>query len=880
MSANKKNQFVTKITEKISENPDLSDTINLIIEILLVVFGVHILSCIHIFTGKYTYPGWIFKNEYQDFSYVKLYIISVYYLIQTMTTVGYGDVSSDSFIEINFRIILLAVGIICYSWIISNISNGINKQSYSSMNFSNDLFLLEKIRREHRELPFKVYSDIKNYLEYKHFHQNIYDKNLLINSLPYSLKNKLIFSMFTIEINNLKFFKGISNTNFLSEILYNFSSVICKKNEIVLNENEIIEQIFFVREGRLSLELPIDMECQEKSIHGYLSEHFMNYAFNFEKIDNFQLSESKITNHSISSLLEDKREIPLYHFKGEKLNKNSENSQIIYLKIYDIHKNEDYGGIYIFYGKRSPFEVKVKTKRAKIYTIKREEYSTICDNYKNIIKRIHKKEKKTLENIKNILIKTIDRFKDLNGIKKKEQQQNIINKAKKELKKDKLTENLLNSKLGINQINEIDEEINKTIKEFNNQANLFKSITLRKKRTNNGLKNNNQNQNNNSLNNLKRNRSSFNVQNLSNNKSTKLIKGFKTNYIDQLNNFKRNKSSFNVLNLINNNNTNLLKSFKTNNIGQLKINPFGKSYTKLKNKPLYKKNLNKTNESNKQNDIKNKSDTISDISISSIESVETVKINRNSTDNSDWPITLNELNISFQNKIKDKIQNNKLLNEKYNIFQVEHIHIEINNTKNSPYNNEKENNNIHKEILEEKNIKSDVNKKYKRSVTQKLKKNNNKNNEQKTTNIKAKIRKQNKSLMNLKNKSTKNSTLSPIYSSIYKMDDINSPTYSGKNKSKIKSMTGKYLQTNNTLEFSSKNNLPTFKNETILSTSADSFDIKRSYKNLNEITNGEYIKDKKFQSKTIEFIKDYKIKKQTMKKIKTKLTRYTKNNEK
>ena len=100
--------------------------------------------------------------------------------------------------------------------LISNISNGINKQSYASMNFSNDCTILENIRIDHAELPFKLYSEIKHYLEYKHFHQNIYDKNLLINNLPYSLKNNLIFSMFNLEIQRFNYFKGISNTNFIS----------------------------------------------------------------------------------------------------------------------------------------------------------------------------------------------------------------------------------------------------------------------------------------------------------------------------------------------------------------------------------------------------------------------------------------------------------------------------------------------------------------------------------------------------------------------------------------------------------------------------------------------------------------------------------------
>ena len=391
MPANKKNQFITRLTEEASDNPSLNEKKDLIIELLLVLFGLHILSCIHIFIGRYAYPGWIFANELQNFSLLNIYMISVYYLIQTMTTVGYGDISSDSFIEIIFRIILLAVGIICYSWLISNISNSINKQSYASMNFSNDLIILENIRREHTDLPFNIYRDIKNYLEHKHFRRNIYDKNLLINSLAYSLKNNLLFSMYKSEIERFSFFKGISNTNFISELLYNFSSAICKKNEIIMNENEIIEEIVFVKEGRLSLELPIDMEKPEISTEEYLSQRFMNFAFNCDSDNKFNIDELNISKLSISSLLEERRESNLFQIKNEKLKKaEKEEHKILYLRIFDIHKDEDYGEIYMFYGKRSPFKVKVKSKRAKLYTIKRDNFFSIIDTFKNTFK-INKK---------------------------------------------------------------------------------------------------------------------------------------------------------------------------------------------------------------------------------------------------------------------------------------------------------------------------------------------------------------------------------------------------------------------------------------------------------------------------------------------------------
>ena len=325
ISTRKKNQFVTQIEEKCSDYEILDDFLDIFNKISFIIIGLHIMSCIHIFIGRHVYPGWIFKNNFENCSFLNLYMISLYYLTTTMTTVGYGEIQSDSFIEIIFRIILLAVGIICYSWLISSISNGINKQSYASINYSNECVLLENIRRDHRELPYKVYLEIKKHIEYKHFCQKIFDKDLLINSLPYTLKNNLIFSMYKSPIEHFHFFKGISNTNFLVETLSYFTPITGKKNDILLKENSIIEEMYFVQEGRLALEVPINMDNPEESTNKYLSDDFLNFAFEFDYEANYNqipqistLGASNIMDSDIHSFIHTQRKQSFFNYLNPK----------------------------------------------------------------------------------------------------------------------------------------------------------------------------------------------------------------------------------------------------------------------------------------------------------------------------------------------------------------------------------------------------------------------------------------------------------------------------------------------------------------------------------------------------------------------------------
>ena len=843
ITTRKKNQFVTEITEKCSDNTILGNYMDLFSNIAFIIIGLHILSCIHIFIGRHIYPGWIYINKFENFSTLNLYMISLYYLITTMTTVGYGEIQSDSFIEIIFRIILLAVGIICYSWLISSISNGINKQNYASINYSNECAILESIRRTHRELPYKVYLKIKKHLEYKHFRQKIYDKDLVINALPYSLKNSLIFAMYKPALENFIFFKGISNTNFLVEILSYFTPISGKKNDILIKENEIIEEIYFVREGRLSLEVPINMNNPEESTNKYLSKEFLDYAFELDYEANYsQLKHA--SNKAISNIMDSENKRTSFYnsfiIKKKESKKHFENN--VYLRIHDIHKNDDYGDLYMFFGKRSPFALKGRTKRFKLYSIKKANYANLCEEYSNVFRRIHKKKKHNYKIIKNIFIKTISKFCDAKGIKIKEQFKEKINKAIKEMQKEKIPIEILKNS-NKNEINEIDEQINKTIKEFESQIQYISNgIQAKKKKAYENLlkpdsfideKN-------------KKNRNKYYLYNAKV-KGTAINKKFKNSFLEELN-------------LKDDNNLHYTDSINKNNLLNYK----------RKKKSILKKNINR-----KKKEVKTiiKTNIMPNMNLRGIdfdftesdESVKTVKIYDNNNDKSleSGPNTIKILPQSLINLIKTKINYQQLLNSKNHSTLNAQNYLSLSNKNNNNLkisnNQSKINSNIKSKNMSSNNFTFD-----------KLINEYNKGEKELTNIISNKL---DKSRYSKRNFQTKNSfltnskissikeTLSPFRINSPKIKDTNNNNNNIFSHNQFNNYQKCSITNNNILfkldeKLINSNNV--FKEENLSCTSADSFQIKRSYRNINEVTDGDYIKEKKFQIDTIKFVKDYK----------------------
>ena len=100
----------------------------------------------------------------------------------------------------------------------------------------------------------------------------------MINCVPDAIKNDLLFKIYSKVINGFIFFKGAKNSNFILQVLTSFIPIISKKEEIIILEGEIIQNIVFVKDGILSLEIIIDLNNPYKSIHKYLEINFVGIS--------------------------------------------------------------------------------------------------------------------------------------------------------------------------------------------------------------------------------------------------------------------------------------------------------------------------------------------------------------------------------------------------------------------------------------------------------------------------------------------------------------------------------------------------------------------------------------------------------------------------
>ena len=429
----KQNMALEDFYSYLSENYYLEQLVKFLIIFLSFILFIHLFICLHIYFAFQSYPNWIVHTNIINESFSAKYITSLYFMITTMTTVGYGDIVCISFIERIYHIILLVLGTILYTFLVSKIGNYLRDESHEQIKLNKDLNILENIRITYPTMPFKLYTKIKNHL------LSIFNKrkktgiSLLINGVPDAIKNDLLFKIYSKIINGLTIFKDVKNSNFIFQVLTSFIPIISKKEEIIILEGEIIQNIAFVKDGRLSLEIALNLNDPSKSIQKYLEMDYIgisklenikinnlnksNSTINIKEVDyndlktridnilldnqNKLVNNSKIDDNGISV------DLGRLDFSRNDINKvDNENYHII--KIIDIRKNEHFGDAHL--DNPSPFTLKVKSRIAELLLLRKHDIIIISNNYPNIWRRIQSKSYHNLLSLKKLTFKILKRY--------------------------------------------------------------------------------------------------------------------------------------------------------------------------------------------------------------------------------------------------------------------------------------------------------------------------------------------------------------------------------------------------------------------------------------------------------------------------------------
>ena len=436
-----KNKFLELLSRLLNEIEYFSNYLTIYESIIVFFIAIHIVANIFIFIARNDYPNWIINFGFDNYPYIKLYLIGIYYTITTLTTVGYGDLYCISSSEKVFGILMEVIGIFAYSWALTSVSNYVKILTEKTEEYEKNRSVLEEIKLIYPQLPEDLYERISRYLKYK-FEKEQLDKNIVIECLPVNLSNILVYEMYKPIINNFIFFKNFENIDFIVKVILCFKPILAIRNDILIKDGDLVEDIIFVKKGKLSLELPLDKMNNVNNLNK--TKNSINLTFNNTATQNLTFNGSQSLFNSKpsfnsnnnnpfskkrrSSIFENiqsfnqiqtikkkkKRFFSRFKRKSKKILRKNSNVQIF--KILEIRKNEHFGDILMFLNERSPLSLRVKTKKAELFFLNKTDAIDISTCYPTIWQKINVKSLFNYEQIKRLMNKIIKIFSHTNGL--------------------------------------------------------------------------------------------------------------------------------------------------------------------------------------------------------------------------------------------------------------------------------------------------------------------------------------------------------------------------------------------------------------------------------------------------------------------------------
>eukprot|EP00127_Corallochytrium_limacisporum_P000212 Clim_evm29s7 gene=Clim_evmTU29s7 len=229
------------------------------------ILALHLAACLWMFfpgLNDYDEDTWVYHAGFVDpttgnVDIPAMYIASLYWATQTMTTVGYGDIEPQSSGERVFATLMMLTGAMFYAFAVSNISSILSSVDAEETLHKRKMDSLNEYMREihlSKELRFRLRNHFRHYRPNKS-RVGAEQKQAILNEMPSSLRwevAKHVYSENFLEGNEFlnKLPKAMAAT-----LILNSKRLVVDKSHYIITEGEVPNDLYLLKRGDLKVKI-------------------------------------------------------------------------------------------------------------------------------------------------------------------------------------------------------------------------------------------------------------------------------------------------------------------------------------------------------------------------------------------------------------------------------------------------------------------------------------------------------------------------------------------------------------------------------------------------------------------------------------------------
>jgi CRP-like cAMP-binding protein len=222
--------------------------------ICVVVLVLHWVACAWFlvpFLEGFPPTSWAATEGLQNSDTASRYIRSLYWVIVTTTTVGFGDITPNRNIEYVFTMFVMILGASTYAFLIGNVASLVSNIDSAKAGFWNRVDSVTQYLRA-RRVPPDVTEHVHNYYEYIWTRNRGASEKALFHDLPKSLRLEVILHLTSELLDGVPLFRR-SSSALRNELLKALEPQIAIPQSAIVSEGEIGDGLYFVSRGTIDV---------------------------------------------------------------------------------------------------------------------------------------------------------------------------------------------------------------------------------------------------------------------------------------------------------------------------------------------------------------------------------------------------------------------------------------------------------------------------------------------------------------------------------------------------------------------------------------------------------------------------------------------------
>ncbi|CAD8191328.1 unnamed protein product [Paramecium pentaurelia] len=256
---------ISKLTNSLFNRLELTQQQTTVFELVKLIFFIllcaHFSACIWHKLGVWGDWGnkntvtWLIKEQLYNSMWIDRYVVSFYWSIVTMTTIGYGDIIPVNLTERIFCIIMTLISTATFAYSVNSIGQIFQDMSKQSVQFKTNMNSLNKFLKN-QKVSTSLQIKFRRYFEY-FWSKPSQEVIQFQDQIPQQLKDQMIVDINIKLLKQLDLFKQFSNS-LLNTLCLQFKELQLQPDEYLFKSNQRSEKLYILVNGQIDLHVIIN----------------------------------------------------------------------------------------------------------------------------------------------------------------------------------------------------------------------------------------------------------------------------------------------------------------------------------------------------------------------------------------------------------------------------------------------------------------------------------------------------------------------------------------------------------------------------------------------------------------------------------------------